>query len=246
MPKIKFKEMSLEDNIEIVKWCYYDQNKNDLLEIHKSCLNLFPELKNIPSNYTKEETNKYIGEIVTKYYNNRLEIIKESIKRYDTVWAKYNDVFFKELCSYLEIDWPKDKEVIESTIGVIPVSPRNIDEFSFSTHEDITDNQLIETCAHECCHFLWFEKWKNIYPDYNREDFESPHIIWEYSEMVVDPILNSESIEKVLNRKSRYAYDSFFEENGLMEGLFEIYDENIPIETKISKGFDYVNKTKKR
>ena len=244
MPKIEFKPMSLEDNIEIVRWCYKDKNEDKLLDTHRFCLNLFPELKDIPDSFSEEEVDKYIGKVVSKYYNERLDIINESIKRYNDVWKKYNDDFFKELCSYLEIDWPEDKEIIEATIGIIPVSPRNIDEFSFSTHENITDNQLIETCAHECCHFLWFEKWKELYPDYKTEDFEAPSNIWEYSEMIVDPILNSDKIAKVFNKKTRYAYDSFYENDSIMNGLFEIFNDDLSIDEKIVKGFEYINKIK--
>ena len=108
----------------------------------------------------------------------------------------------------------------------------------------MTDEQLVETCAHELCHFLWFEKWKEIFPGYNKEEFNSPSIIWEYSEMVVDPILNSSEFAKLFNKKARYAYDSFYENEGFMEGLFEIYDQNIPIEEKIKKGFEYVKNYK--
>lgn len=237
MPKVEFKPMSLEDNIEIVKWCYHDENEDGLLSLHELTLNLFPELKNISENVN---IDKYIEEFVTKKYSEKFDIIKTSVSDYQKFWDKYNDDFFRELSSYLNIEWPKDKDIVTATIGIIPVSPRNLKEFSFSTHEDMNEDYLVETCAHECCHFLWFEKWKELYPDYKEEEFETPHIIWEYSEAVVDPILNSEGFVSLFNKKTRYAYDSFYENDNMMERLFDIYNKDEPIEEKIKSGFKYI------
>ncbi len=49
---------------------------------------------------------------------------------------------------------------------------------------------------HELCHFLFFEKCKEIYPNWKYEDFDSPSLLWYLSEIIIDPILNSEGIQK--------------------------------------------------
>lgn len=237
MPKIIFKKMSLEDNINFVKWCY--EQSDDLINIHTNTLNLFPELKNIPENISDFELNSLIKKVVTERYNND-EKLGQDIKRYSEDWAPYNDKFFDILSSYLNIKWPKEYDVIPVNVGIIPVCPRDVDKFSFSVFDSMPDQFLIETCAHELCHFLWFQKWKELYPDYNRDDFEAPSKIWEYSEMVVDPILNSKEFVSLFGKKTRYAYDSFYQKEGLMEGLFDVYSLGIPIEDKIVKGFEYL------
>ena len=53
---------------------------------------------------------------------------------------------------------------------------------------------------HELCHFLFFEKCKEIFPNWKYEDFDSPSILWYLSEIVVDPILNSNDIQKWVDR----------------------------------------------
>ena len=168
----------------------------------------------------------------------------------------YNDSFFDKLTTYLDCSWPVEHNIIHVTVGIIPVCPRYLDDFSFSVHDGLNDDQLIETCAHELCHFLWFKKWKELYPDCPREEYESPSIVWEYSEMVVDPILNSSKISRVFNnKKTRYCYDYFYniydKDELLMNKLTKIYNENdISIERKIEKGYKYIksfksNNTKK-
>ena len=82
--------------------------------------------------------------------------------------------------------------------------------FDFSVSTNVDKYNIIRTCAHECCHFLWFLKIKELYPDIPRREYDSPYNSWQYSEMVVDPILNSKEINGVIGVNER-AYDSFYE-----------------------------------
>ena len=240
MKKVVFKKMDLQDNIDLVKLSYFD--KDEILNLHECTINLFPKLKNINKNCKKEDIDRLIEEVVTEEYRKKEDLLTKNVDKYQKLWDKYNDSFLKILSMYLNVSLP-NKDIV-ATVGIIPVCPRYLDEFSFSVHDDIPDNILIETCAHELCHFLWFQKWKKLYPNYNKDDFESPSKIWEYSEMVVDPILNSEEFVSLFGKKTRYAYDYFYEKDGLMDGLFNIYSQDIPIEKKIIKGFQYIKKIK--
>lgn len=244
MPKLYFERMNLESNIDLVSWTAFDNN--ELLNLSSYTKKLFPELSVVNSNTSEEEANLLAREVVTKYYNKNLVNMDESVKRYNDIWKKYNNEFFNNLCSYLNIDWPQDKKIIKVSVGIIPVCPRYLNSFSFSVRENMSDSQLIETCAHELCHFLWFEKWKMLFPNYDEKEFKALNEIWEYSEMMVDPILNSKEITKVFNKNARYSYDSFYEKEGLMEKLFEIYNENTSIERKIINGFKYFKNFKQK
>ena len=104
--------------------------------------------------------------------------------------------------------------------------------------------KLLRTCAHETLHFLWFEKWKQLHPETSRREFDSPYLVWKYSEMVTDPILNSKSFSDlfVLNERG---YDSFYElkdgNSKVMDNLRQIYSKDIAIEEKIDTGYEYVS-----
>ena len=200
-------------------------------------------------NSPKDEIDKTIGEVVTNYYNN-YEQFDSDIERYSNAWNKYNDNFFEALSKYLNISWPKEHDIVYATVGIIPVCPRYLDTFYFSVHVDINNEALVETCAHELCHFLWFEKWRELYPESNKDDYEFPNTVWKYSEIVVEPILNSKEISKVFDGKNtRYCYESFYDiydgEELFMTKLVNIYDEDISIEEKISKGYEYVKSIRK-
>jgi len=241
MPKIKFREMTLKENIEIIKWAYYEDN--GVLSIHDFTTKYFKELSNLDKNLSKEEVYRIIEQVVKKNYENNSAKIKEEVERYNHLWEEYNDKYFNLLSSYLGVEWPSKFNVIVGRVGLIPIFPRYLDSFSFSVSTNIKDEDLIKICAHETLHFLWFEKWKRLHPETPRREYESPYITWQYSEMVTDPILNNMPFKEIFDFEE-YGYDSFYElydgETLVMDNLREIYSENININEKINKGFEYI------
>ena len=227
IPTVKFKVMSLEDNIELVKWAL--KNSNSTLDLHDSIIYYFPELN-----------DNNIDEVVSKYYNLKKDEIYSSVSKYSILWEKYNSTYFKKMCKYLNLNNVGINE-FEVTVGYIPVCPRDISNNSFSLNIGYDDATLLRNCAHEILHFLWFKKFKTLYPDIN---IDSPSLAWKYSEMVVDPILNSDEISSVIGVNEK-AYDSFYEikdkdGNYLMEVLKDIYNGDKSIESKIREGYDYI------
>lgn len=246
-PKLKFRKMSLQENIELIKWAYYEND--DLFNIHNFTIKYFPKLENLDKNLSKEKINQIIENVVRESYEKHKNEIEKEIKRYNAIWQPYNDLYFKTLSNYLNISWPNNIDIVEGRVGLIPVFPRYLDSFSFSVSINMSDQQLIETCAHETLHFLWFEKWKTIYPETPRAEFESPYIVWQYSEMVTDPILNNKPFSNIFDFQEK-GYASFYEmydgKTLVMDKLRKIYSKNITTEEKIKNGFDYITKVLKK
>ena len=243
IPKVEFKEMSLQENIDVIKWAYYEDN--GLLSVRYYTINYFPELAHIDDKLSKEEVYKTIEEVVTDDYEKYNRRIKEETKRYNLLWGKYNDIYFKELSNFLSVDWPENLDIIEAKVGLIPVFPRYLEDFSFSISTGVDDWKLIETTAHETLHFLWFEKWKKIHPETPIREYNSPYLVWQYSEMVTDPILNNKPFSNIFNFRET-GYDSFYQiYDGnvlVMEKLIKNYENDIPIEEKIEEGYEYLKK----
>ena len=240
MAKIVFEPMRLEDNIDVIKWAYFEENGS--LDVHKYVLEYFPELKGL-DNETEETIYKKIEEVVTNDYKKYEERIKNEADRYNKVWEPYNDKYFEVLAKYLNSNFKDDLEIIRAYVGLMPVCPRYLDTCSFSVPTGCSEDFIIGTCAHETCHFMWFNKWIKLYPNMDAEEYESPNIAWKYSEMVVDPILNSKEIQEVINVECK-AYDSFYEmmddDKSVMDNLRAIYNTNGTIENKIIEGYDYI------
>ena len=243
LPKIIFKEMSLQENIEIIKWAYFENN--GLLDVHYFTIKYFPQLDSLDSKMTKDEIYNVIEEVVTSDYSKYKNKIKSEVIRYNMLWNQYNDIYFKNLSLYLKIKWPNDLKKIVATVGLIPVFLRYLDNFSFSISINLDKIKLLEVCAHESLHFLWFEKWKTIHPETPRREYDSPYLVWQYSEMVTDSILNNKPFSTMFEFYER-GYDSFYElEDGsykVMDKLKNIYSKDISIEEKIDNGFNYIKK----
>lgn len=241
LPRVIFKEMSLEENIDNIKWMFFDTNGE--LSIRDTVIQYFPDLKELINLESKEEIYNNIEKLIKECYEYSLEKIKLDVKKYNDIWIGYNDNYFSELIKYLNIDWPSDKPVIVARVGLIPVFSRYLDDFSFDLSFSLDSEKVVEVTAHETLHFLWFEKWKELFPNSKREEYDSPHLVWKYSEMVTDPILNSKPINKVLKIEEK-AYDSFYNikdgKYNLMGKLKMIYGSNQSIEEKIIKGFEYI------
>lgn len=243
LPKIMFKEMTLQENIDVIKWAYFENN--GALSVHDFTIKYFPQLANLNTNLSRNESYKVIEEIVTNDYNKYKDRIKSETERYNALWGQYNNSYFKALSSYLNIKWSNNLKEISATVGLIPVFPRYLDDFSFSICTGVDDSKLLEVCAHETLHFLWFEKWKQIHPETPRREYDSPYLVWQYSEMVTDPILNNKPFSTMFEFDER-GYDSFYEleddSSKVMDKLRNIYSKDISIEEKMNDGFNYINR----
>ena len=235
---VEFKVMTLEENIDLVKYAYNEKDKT--IDTYKYVTGLFPELKEIKKDL---DINKQIEDIVNKRYYDNFDLLNQKITEYSNIWNKYNDIYLKSLSEYFDISNLKVSKII-ANVGIIPIFPRYLDTYSFSIGI-VDEEKLIETTSHEILHFFWFEKWKEMFPNYKKEEFETPNLIWKYSEMVVDPILNSKIFKDIFKINYK-AYDSFYglydQEVKVMDKLKEIYNENTSISNKILLGYEYIKK----
>ena len=110
-PKLKFRKMSLQENIELIKWAYYEND--DLFNIHNFTIKYFPELENLDKKLSKEEINQIIENVVRESYEKYQNEIEKEIQRYNAIWQPYNDLYFKMLSNYLNISWPNNIDIVE-------------------------------------------------------------------------------------------------------------------------------------
>jgi len=240
LPKIKFGNMSVDEVAELLSWTVHESDGPFPLSGYS--YEMYPELKEVFScDPDKINCTNIIKLAILKRYDEYLDKNSRLPDEYQEVWDKYNDKFMVALSERLDIKWPKDCSYIEAGVGRIPIYPRDIKKRTFDIGK-MDHKWVIETSMHECCHFLFFEKWKELYPDWKWEDFDSPHIIWYLSEMLVDQILNCPAIQDIFINNFR-AYDSFYNVkiNGkfMMSHISDIFKDD-SIEGAIKKSYDYI------
>lgn len=223
-PSIKFLKLSLNDNIDIIKWAY---NQVDSLNTKNKVIDYFPGIN---------EDN--IDELVTKMYSDASSSLDDSISNYLRYWNSISNEYFSELFDYLSID--RYEESLTIYVGLLPIAPRDIQNKDIYINIGMPKDKLLNILTHEVLHFIWFYKFKKLFSNIDDSEFDSPHVPWIYSELVTPILLNMESIVKLTSSKEECLYDFMTDE--VMSGLNEIFKSDTSIDDKIKSGYEFVKK----
>ncbi len=180
-----------------------------------------PKLKTqIKNEKNKIKIKQIIEDYVKSWFKkkkniNKIEKRKEEIKQ---EWEKIHNKFIYELLKILNVNKKKDEKYITSFISINPICPRNLEKVSFNVFFNYGIKETLVIIAHEITHFYYFDKWKETFPNSDKDTFEGPHIIWHLSEILAPVILAQPKIQKLLN-KLDYGYSEY--------GKIKIGDKNI-------------------
>jgi hypothetical protein len=169
----------------------------------------YPELRKIQKeSKDKEECRKKYKEFLEGIHVRDEKVMLSAQEQMQSEWGKIGPAFLAELSQHFETDWPENRREMVGSISVLPVHPRFLDEYSFCLgYKDIAD--MIETSAHEILHFLWFKKWKEVFPKIERKEYESPHLVWRLSEIMDPIILQCQPAIRDLIKPKKWGYASF-------------------------------------
>lgn len=162
-----------------------------------------PRIKKIFSLKSEKEQVEFLENYIIQFKKDNSKIIEKNKEEYQKAWQRIEKDFFKSLSEIMGINWPKNKKTIKAMVSVNPICPRFLKDWSFSIFYNYKKiSYAMEVIMHECCHFLYFEKWRQLYPKMKQEKFESPYIEWHLSEVVAPIILNDKRIQKLLKQKA--------------------------------------------
>jgi len=205
LPKVEFELASVEDQAGIIKRFYERDNARWI----PMFTHAFPQLKDAIDKSQSDE-DKFIAckTIVETKINTQREKLLEAQVMLENEWGLINNLFLSALSQHFETEWPIDKKIMKAKVSILPIFPRDLNTYSF--YVGIRDAEReIETTAHEIVHFLWFKKWKEVFPEIPREQYEIPHLVWRLSE-IMDPIILQchPEIKKLIKPKG-WGYTSF-------------------------------------
>lgn len=242
VPKIKFENFDIEENLEQLVWYLKPENsKNRPHDFYGLTLYLFPELNGeLRENMSMEEIymilDRKVRPILETVYNN-----SEYPLKCQSVWDKVNDDVMISLEKRLDTKW--DCELVTCKIGLLPVCPRDIVEKTFLINYGCDKKKLMAIAIHELCHFIYFKKWIEIFPDYKEEEFNFPHIAWYLSEAMIDPLINNDIFKKYTDDLLSYPmfYKIFIKDKSVIEILRD-YVKSYPIHEAIKRGYELFQK----
>lgn len=241
LPKVTFRKMTFEENMNTMAMFI----KNELDDSNQRNTNFFrnrySEIANLDFNgLDKNQISDILkSKLMPKWLKN-MENADHKARIFQADWDLINDEVITELSKSLNITWPINTMDIQARIGILYASPRYIGPRIFDTTINYNEIELRKVTIHEICHFLYFEKWKELFNDYDESHYNHPHLAWYLSEAIIDPLLNNETFTKYTNGPIK-SYDVFYETMINDQNIIDLLIKNVqnkPIEIAIKDSYD--------
>ena len=211
LPKIIYEVPSLENQLSLFT---YFLNLPE--EFHQKIFTAYPRLKT-------DDSNDVIPEIYLQKLKS-LEQIKQNIQK---DWDNVSDSILTEFSTILEKEW--NMENVTGGISLVPFSTRDLQKKRFDIFYKKDSRDILKTSIHEIFHFLYFEKWKEIFPNTTIEECDYPNPTWILSEIALPIMLNSSKVinDLGMNFKNYTLFEKeIFQGENVMEHITRIYPKN--------------------
>ncbi|HDO23659.1 MAG TPA: hypothetical protein ENG99_00360 [bacterium] len=244
IPKVKFTNISLSKEVD---WIHGFLFQNEW-GWGKYIIKKHPKIKKVFSFKDERERVKFLRNYIIQFKKDNQKLIEKNKIKYQTEWQKIEKDFLITLSEIIQINWPKNRKTIKAMISINPICPRFLNDWSFSIFYNYKKmSHAMEVIMHESCHFLYFEKWKKLYPKVDNKKFESPYIEWHLSEIIAPIILNDQRIKKILKQKAVFykEHEKIKINNKTAPEYFtELYNKSKNFEQFLDKSYKAIKKNK--
>lgn len=192
----------------------------------------------------QEQRRKEIYTLLENIYNEKLEQMQKAKCDVEKLFNESKDEIFSTIESVFNINLAEKN--IKAGIMFNQVCPRYLEEFAFEIYYGASAKYNLQTCIHEIIHFYYFEKWKEVFTNYDSKTFEAPHLIWLLSEMSIDAIFKSTSLKKFLTDNMpayQYFYSASINGKPILLTLKNLFENN-SIENYFKKAMDFIYENK--
>lgn len=247
LPKTKFEQIDIGRETEL--FYRFMENSRWTAVFDR----VYPELREIKKvSKDKDECLKRYREFVEGIHARDKALMASAQEQVQAEWEKIGRAFLEELSKHLETDWPEGRDKIIGYISALPAYPRFLKDYAFCVGYKNLGN-MIEVAAHEILHFLWFKKWGEVFPEIDKKEYESPHLVWRLSEIMDPIILQCNPKIRELIKPRHWGYSSFggikIGDVGMTEYFKEIYIQSIAsgdnFETTLEKLWEEAKKHEK-
>lgn len=191
---------------------------------------------------SRAEQAEYLRKVLSDAYQGLLPELEEKREAYQACWEENRQEVEEALGDIFWTPLAKRFQNIRANITLNPVCPRFLAERAFDLFYRNSPRGALGMSLHEIVHFLWFDRWNDIFHD-GPAEYEAPHLKWLFSEMAVKPILGD---SRLAARNPYYPDDCVYEYFGTMtvEGrpILETMEELFPgrsIERFMLEGYRY-------
>lgn len=229
MINVKFEVITLEKQIQVIESFFFSKNQTS---------EFITDFFSFDFNKNNEIKNK-----LTKLYQERIQDLDNSCKKFQEVWNRNSEMINNELIKIFGKEF--NFECI-ADVNLNPVWPRYLEDKSFDVNLDATEDFLLSASTHEIIHFIWFEFWKESFPNIPKDEYEYPNLSWLISEIAVEPIFRFSKLKHL--SKETPAYNYFYidkiDNKTIAEIANELYKESKNIKDFQQKIYAFFNNNK--
>ncbi len=196
MSLIEFKQNIEQEAYNIEKFTSPGDIYGGKEEIFKN----HPQLKNAlqgKDTLPTEDRRRVIKIYLKKYYQENKADYAKGAKRIKSAWNKIEKPVIKTLCQVMDYQFSRAPWAT-ANIGSITIYPRDIEERSFQLCFYQHTHDALVTITHEYTHFLYFDKWKELFPQDIPKAYSAPSIFWQLSEILAVVINSDKKLLKII------------------------------------------------
>ncbi|MEK6917676.1 MAG: hypothetical protein AABW51_01895 [Nanoarchaeota archaeon] len=248
IPKLEFSVAPLNETFQLIHHFLNPSKKRNWdwsSRIYEGYSKLKSKLDGVKEIKKRKEIEHNFFEEVFKKEKNELERKRDYFQK---EWDKINNKIMLALSEIVEQKWDEKDKKVYGRVSLNTICPRYIKVRTFDLFYRFNDKDMIRVAIHELSHFIYFDKWKKVFPKTKEKEFDNPHLIWHLSEMVPKIILNDKRIQKIFKYKfTSYNVYENFKLNGkpLLLYLQEFYDNREDFEDFLKKSWKFVQKYEK-
>lgn len=204
----------------------------------------YPQFGNLISKVEDPDEIKNLSYMYfNELYSQNKTLLEHIANGFQSEWDKNGNLMLEELSKTLEFPWPDNCNNITAYPTLNPICPRFLREKSFEVYYKYSPKDMKKVALHEILHFIWFEKWKQVFPNSDEKEFEAPYLIWKLSEMVPQAVLGDERIQTVFPH-SPSVYQEWkvksINDKPLLQHLQEIYSQRNSFEDFMKSSLKFV------
>lgn len=143
-----------------------------------------------------QQRKQLLTDYFTQFETENQALLQEKVTTYNQRWQLYKTQITHALQDAFETDLSDLFNDMRCLITFNSISPRYLDSHSFDVFYLNSDRGALGTSIHEIIHFVWFHVWNQVFHD-DCAEYETPHLKWILSEMVVQPIMRDERLASI-------------------------------------------------
>ena len=220
---LKFKVLSVKENTDSIYQFLVNEDIDNWFTN-----TIFEEFNINKSDFlvlNEKQRYNYIYKIVDNVYSENDAKINEIAHFFQEKWNEKSDEISGIFAEIFGTTFDSEKICVVN-VGLNPICPRYLNSKSFDINYKL--NNFLTICIHELLHFYWFDYWDKNIGKLKAEEKETPSIIWQFSEIAIDQLVNCTELKKFYN-ETNVAYDYFYDikHNGkyLIDVLREMYNK---------------------